>query len=339
MSRILIIIWAFFIASCSNNPQTNNSFYYWKSKFKLEASDSVLLNDLKVHALYLHYFDVRWITNKNSAFPVAKITASSSIPPNLLVIPVVYIENKVISHLDAAGIDTLSLHLITLLHQINNSLGKNPKQVQIDCDWTTTTRDTYFKLLEKLKIDYSKKIIWSATIRLHQVKYKRSTGVPPVDRGMLMFYNMGVLSPQSKENSIYDYNNAANYIEYIKEYPLPFDVALPVFSWSVLSRHGKGITLLNEITDNNFNRNPAFVGKRGGRYICIKETLLHGTFILPGDEIKVEEISPKTSLKAAKQIADKLNSDTFNIVVYHFDHSITQHYEKADFQNIFSCFK
>ena len=120
---------------------------------------------------------------------------------------------------------------------------------------------------------------------------------------------------------------------------MPFDVALPVFSWSILSRNGQGITLLNETTGKEFEGNASFVENGNGRFICKKEYLLHGNFILPGDEIKVEEISPELSLKAAKQVANKLNSDTFNIVLYHLDHSITQRYEKADFQNIFNCFK
>ncbi|HQF27996.1 MAG TPA: hypothetical protein PLD36_05215 [Bacteroidia bacterium] len=339
MSRTLLILLAFLITGCINNRNTNHCFYYWKSDLNIASSDSVLLNELDVHTLYVRYFDVRWIENQQSAFPVAKLSATTKLASNIEVIPVVYIENKVIKNLDSNGIDSLSAKMSTLLHSINTALSKKPKQVQIDCDWTESTRTKYFELLTHLKSDYKDNIVWSATIRLHQVKYKRTTGVPPVDRGMLMFYNMGVLSPQSTSNSIYDYQNAANYIEYAKGYPLPFDVALPVFSWSILSRNGKGMTLLNEITAKNFKGNSSFVEKSEDRFICRKEYLLHGTFILPGDEIKVEEITPELSLKAAKQVADKLNSDTFNIVLYHLDHSITQRYEKADFQNIFSCFK
>ena len=339
MSRTLLIIVAFFITGCSNNRQTNNCFYYWKSELNIASSDSSLLNDLNVHTLYVRYFDVRWIESQKSAFPVAKLEAKTQLSSSIEVIPVVYIENKVIKNLDNEGIDSLSLKMCKLLHEMNTTLSTHPKQVQIDCDWTTSTREKYFALLSHLRHDYSDQVLWSATIRLHQVKYKRTTGVPPVDRGMLMFYNMGVLSAQSQKNSIYDYQNAANYIEYAKGYPLPFDVALPVFSWSIFSRNGKGISLLNDVTAETLKGNPAFIEKSKDRFICSKEVLMHGTFILPGDELKVEDLSPELSLKAAKQVADKINSDTFNIVLYHLDHSITQRYEKADFQNIFNCFK
>lgn len=339
MPRLFILLFFFLFTGCSKNREVTNSFYYWKSEFKLDSSDNKLLDELNVHQLYVRYFDVRWVENQSSAFPVAKLTLSSAISSSIVVIPVVYIENTVIKNIDEKGIDSLAADMSRLLHQMNVTLRQKPLQIQIDCDWTEHSRDHYFSLLKKLKTAYAENILWSATIRLHQVKYKRTTGVPPVDRGMLMFYNMGILAPQSPQNSIYDFTNAANYIEYAKDYPLPFDVAIPVFSWSIVSRNGKGLTLLNEITAKTFEGNPSFAKTGVDRFICRKETLIHGTFIQPGDEIKVEDITPELSLTAAKQVADKLNSDTFNVVLYHLDQSITKRYEKSDFKNIFSCFK
>ena len=77
----------------------------------------------------------------------------------------------------------------------------------------------------------------SATIRLHQVKYYKQAGIPPVDRGMLMFYNMGKLNALTAENSIYNSNDAAGYIETVDDYPLKLDLALPAFSWAVHFRN------------------------------------------------------------------------------------------------------
>ena len=44
----------------------------------------------------------------------------------------------------------------------------------------------------------------SATIRLHQVKYRADTGVPPVDRGMLMAYNLLPPDQAGERSSILD---------------------------------------------------------------------------------------------------------------------------------------
>ena len=86
------------------------------------------------------------------------------------------------------------------------------KELQIDCDWTESTRDKYFHLLSTLRneLERNKQII-SATIRLHQVKYAAITGIPPVHRGMLMYYNMGKINA-TDNNSVYDKKIAEKYI-------------------------------------------------------------------------------------------------------------------------------
>ena len=67
-----------------------------------------------------------------------------------------------------------------------------PKEIQLDCDWNSSTQKKYFNLIEEMKLYPTwENIVWSATIRLHQLKYPKQTGVPPVNKGVLMFYNMG----------------------------------------------------------------------------------------------------------------------------------------------------
>jgi len=54
--------------------------------------------------------------------------------------------------------------------------------------------------------------------------------VPPVDKGLLMFYNMGKISPDlNARNSIYNRADAEAYLESLPNYRLSLDVALPVF--------------------------------------------------------------------------------------------------------------
>jgi hypothetical protein len=69
-------------------------------------------------------------------------------------------------------------------------------------------------------------------------QYRERTGVPPVDRGMLMFYNMGKLSAEPGARSIYDADAAERYLARVGEYPLPLDLALPIWSWTVQVRDG-----------------------------------------------------------------------------------------------------
>jgi hypothetical protein len=68
------------------------------------------------------------------------------------------------------------------------------------------------------------------------VKYRERTGVPPVDRGMLMFYNMGRFSADPEARAIFDLESARRYLARISSYPLPLDLALPMWSWTVAPR-------------------------------------------------------------------------------------------------------
>jgi hypothetical protein len=79
----------------------------------------------------------------------------------------------------------------------------------------------------------------SATIRLHQYKFPDRTGVPPADRGLLMFYNTGDIHDPDEPNSIFQPAAAEKYLHGAPpRYPLPLDVALPVFSWTLIYRDG-----------------------------------------------------------------------------------------------------
>ena len=104
-------------------------------------------------------------------------------------------------------------------------------EIQFDCDWTQSTKEKYFKFLRHFRqLQNDPTFQLSATIRLHQIKFANQTGVPPVNRGMLMFYNMADLESIKTPNSILDLEVAHQYIDSQTTYELPLDFALPIFS-------------------------------------------------------------------------------------------------------------
>ncbi len=50
----------------------------------------------------------------------------------------------------------------------------------------------------------------------------------------------------STSNSIFNETDAEKYAPYIKQYPLPFDAVLPVFTWVKVFRNKQMIKLLNQ---------------------------------------------------------------------------------------------
>ena len=120
---------------------------------------------------------------------------------------------------------------------VENGIIENTNNLQVDCDWTISTKEKYFNLLILLS-NYIEHL--SATIRLHQIKYVKATGVPPVEKGVVMIYNLDSPADTNIRNSIFSFEKALLYLKgNLEHYPLQLDVALPAFSWGVHFHHGK----------------------------------------------------------------------------------------------------
>ena len=101
--------------------------------------------------------------------PVAKLQ-TVQVPDELSIHPVIFLTNETLEHLDMDGVNDLAWRMCKLMDQIHTGLSKDPPAIiQIDCDWTESTRDKYFQLLKQMQT-YKRfeETIWSATIRLHQ---------------------------------------------------------------------------------------------------------------------------------------------------------------------------
>ena len=152
-------------------------------------------------------------------------------------------------------IEDLAQKTIRLVEEINAKNKINCQEIQIDCDWTLKSKDNYLKFIERFKKLSQKKL--SATIRLHQVKYFKKTKIPNVDSGVLMYYNMGTIAPDSL-NSIYNKKIAEKYLKSLKKYPLHLDFALPIYSWAVHIRNQKVIGLRSKINVRELKKDANF---------------------------------------------------------------------------------
>jgi hypothetical protein len=335
--KLLLVTALLLISSCTHTP-VKPSVYYWKTTFKLTAHERDYLHDLKIQKLYLRFFDVDWDNERNSAVPVGNLTFRDTLPFDMEVVPVVYIVNKVLINSNKEDIEILGDHIFQKITAICNLHKIRYTEIQFDCDWTEQSRDKYFALLSFVSHKLKNEQFMSATIRLHQVKYSEITGVPPVKRGMLMFYNMGKISAKANYNSIYNKEEAALYTKNIKRYPLPLDVALPAFSWGVQLREGKVVRLLDNFTSSML-RNAWFEPVSGNYYKAKSSFFFHGYYFMKDDLIKVEECTPKLTLDAANELSAALNKQERSVSIYHCDSLIFTRYEKNDLSKIYHCFR
>jgi len=213
-----------------------------------------------------------------------------------------------------------------------------PKEIQFDCDWTIKTKGKYFYFLKEVKSLLPNNILLSATIRLHQYKYPGKTGVPPVNRGMLMVYNISDPKQYAQPNSIFDKNKAAAYFTSDIKYPLPLDIVLPAWSWSLVFRDHQFYQVENELTENDLKAVSFLRATGNHRYIVTQDTVYQDLFLRIGDEIKAESIDV-TALKAATELSrNAVNTDSFTVSLFELSEKEFQQYNHETINEVYTSF-
>jgi len=132
-------------------------------------------------------------------------------------------------------------------------------------------------------------------------------GVPPVDRAMLMYYNMGELQEVTERNSILNNETALTYIEPADVYPLPLDVALPTFSWGVSFRDGQFLGLMRDLNTEVVKASGFFANFTSNSYRSTKDTVWRGVYVRTGDILRIEEVTPEALDTAVHHTAPLLD--------------------------------
>lgn len=324
--------------SCKKNSAASTAFYYWKQDFKADETQTSLLKNSESSKLYIRFFDIKWDAGTGRPYPEAIVRFNES-PSLQNIVPVVFITNQTFEKLGKDGIDSLVVKSNTLLKKLAQKQGIVYQAIQIDCDWTISTKESYFSFLKSLKTISKKKL--ESTIRLHQVKYQFKTGVPPVDRGVLMFYNMGKLSADPAAlNSIYNAKDAASYVSSLPNYLLPLDIALPVFSWSLQIREGKIIQVYGKIGRTELSNRRNFKPMvQKNVYQALNSFFMGGIYIKAGDLFKLEESNKDTLDQAAEQLAAHLNKkDKRTIIYYELGNLDLSAFKATDFKEISAYF-
>lgn len=287
-------------------PPARRAFYFWRTTFALTATEQRAVTDLGVARIYVRMFDLAWSAADSGATAVGKIVrgAGTTLPAGVELVPVVYLETEVIRRVPEEQLPGLARRLWADVAERAASLGFTPRELQLDCDWTDSTQAKYFRLLQSVQAAAGLPL--SATIRLHQIKYRERTGVPPVDRGMLMFYNMGKFSPDPEARAIFDPVAADRYLARIGDYPLPLDVALPIWSWTVQLRDDRVVDLLQSTDPAELPGLPFLAPAGADRFVATRTAFLHGTLIEEGDVLKIEVTGPAETATAAAMLAPHL---------------------------------
>ncbi len=327
-----------FCLSCQKetaSKDVSRGIYYWKSTFKLTDAERQTLDSCKIKKLYFKAFDVDWDFTKAQAIPKATIKFEEEIPTNLTIIPTVFITNQVLKQSTDQQLDTTISFINKHLRKVLKN--KNFDEIQFDCDWTISTRERYFYLLRAFKKIFPEKRL-SATIRLHQIKFAHKTGIPPVERGMLMFYNMSNWKKTQIRNSIYDLDAASQYLATLDKYPLPLDVVMPIFRWAIIYRNNTFLTVINNL-DNQALSQLNFLKKDDNKFTVRADTSAFGISLRRGDMVRVEEVSTEEIITGTKTLREKISTQKLTFALYHLDQPNITFYGNEKLAEIYASFE
>lgn len=315
------------------------SFYYWKTAYRADSMEHTYLNRLGAKRLYVRVMDVDNQGPGNAPIPVSPVVFSDPLPDSMLLVPVVFIVNNVLKDRTEEELDDLAERLYKFAEGKVEQAGRSGfDELQVDCDWTASTRDAYFYLLRKLRGLMPDGTSLSATLRLHQVRNMRSSGIPPADKVLLMCYNMGNLRRFDTRNSILDPDEMALYLKgYLGRYPLHVDVALPLFSWSVVFRGGQYAGISKRLDPELLSDTALFSRLAGtNRYQLVVPMPEYG--LRSGDIIRREEVHVQDVLQAAQFLSRELPRHDFNLIYYHLDRNLLTAFPYESLQEIIDCF-
>ena len=279
----------------SNKINTQYQFYHWKQSYKVTE---------KKEPKYIKILDIAY-ENKTKVH----LTKFIKKPKNKIV-PVIYIDNPVFKHIN--GKKFAKKIFLLLKKQAKNTFTYN--EIQIDCDWTDSTKKAYFSFLKEFKVLSQKKL--STTIRLHQIKYHKRTGVPPVDKGVLMYYNMSNFKDLETKNYILDLALAKKYHYNFDTYPIPLDLALPLYAQATVIRFNAVVGIMEGVRSKALNKH--FKALKDNHYEVLKTHYFKKRLLYKGDVLRIDEVSLKMLQQAVKNLSEVMKQPK-EIIFYRWE--------------------
>jgi hypothetical protein len=308
--------------------------------------------------LYVRFFDVDYSAGYGDAAPVGDFLQPDGPVGAQPLVPVVFLTNRVFERLSREQIDTLAVRVGRKIDGQLKSFARavawqwarpddtlswekqeawrdsfarrwseSVAEIQMDCDWTAGTRESYFYFLRRLNERTQPRRL-SCTVRLHQYRDRAAAGVPPVSRGLLMCYNVGDPRRAQTENAVLD---AALVKGYVKgdRYPLPLDVALPLFSWGAwFTSDGQFRALLAGWDERRLADTALFHPEGAGRYRLRRDTVIGSDYLREGDVVRLDHPPREALLQVTGLVRDRVKGRDSRLVFFDFDPEKIRRHEK-----------
>lgn len=339
---------AVLLSACGREPRVVRAMYHWSNSNSLSDGQETFLDTHSVEVLFHKVLDIDW-NEANHAYPLSIVEMPDLVRytygmdsarveglKRIERVPVVYITNRTMEHCDSVQLEVLAAKLHRKVDQL---CPQGWNELQLDCDWSAKTKDTFFALVRMMKQRTGRGI--SATIRLHQYRNPEQTGVPPADRGMLMLYNVEDVKRAEGRNSIFNEEAAAPYFSGAAEYPIPLDIALPAFDWVLHFQHGRFMGIRDAQDMETVLEHGLCTPDSAGwfRILLEEEESWWADGLNTGDLLRWERVDSTALLRAVELARTAVNDDAVRVSFFHLQDHMRPLYSHATFEQTWDAFR
>lgn len=289
--------------SCSKPkpmPTTMRSVYYWSTTLNMDSVKTAFMRNYDISRMYIRYFDVV-ADQSGRAVPNATLKFATDVPQGIDIVPTVFVMPECLRQ-DRSRLASLIVKRVVQMNETNDVY--NVKEIQIDCDWTQSTRQLYAEFMQAMMREcHSRHLKLSSTIRLHQL----AQTPPPADRGVLMMYNTGDPTDIRCHKPILDMHDAAPYLPRLNDYKLKLSTAYPIFTWRILFRGGRFVGFIHN----------------DGEYP-----------ILPSDSIALRQPSAADIIEAVNVIGSRRPDANNEIILFDLNNHNINRLKHKDYEKI-----
>ena len=289
--------------SCSKPkpmPTTMRSVYYWSTTLNMDSVKTAFMRNYDISRMYIRYFDVV-ADQSGRAVPNATLKFATDVPQGIDIVPTVFVMPECLRQ-DRSRLASLIVKRVVQMNETNDVY--NVKEIQIDCDWTQSTRLLYYEFMRAMMREcHSRHLKLSSTIRLHQL----AQTPPPADRGVLMMYNTGDATDIRCHKPILDMHDAAPYLPRLNDYKLKLSTAYPIFTWRILFRGGRFVGFIHN----------------DGEYP-----------ILPSDSIALRQPSAADIIEAVNVIGSRRPDANNEIILFDLNNHNINRLKHKDYEKI-----
>ena len=155
------------MAGCSERQELaeGNAVYYWRTELRLDTTERAFLREYHISKVYCRYFDV--VMDKDGEpMPNATITFTDTLPQGVELVPTVYITEDCM-HEPHPGLAEKLVKRILQMNETNDISGVH--EIQIDCDYTARSRQTYYDFLNEVNVQCSTFHVQCSTYIVYQL--------------------------------------------------------------------------------------------------------------------------------------------------------------------------